>query len=132
MILGDSFGVGEVLWSLIWLFLFVVWIMLIFRIFADLFHSSDLGGFAKTLWTIFVIIAPFLGVFVYLIARGGGMAERDQRASAQHEAAVRSYIQAAASTPASSAEELERLASLRDRGVIDEAEFARLKAKALG
>jgi Phospholipase_D-nuclease N-terminal/Short C-terminal domain len=133
MLLADDWGVGEVLWSLMWFFLFVLWIMLVFRIFADIFRSEDMGGLSKTLWTIFVIFVPFLGVFVYLIARGGRMATNEIQAAKQQEAATQAYIRnvAGSSGGPSAAEELARLADLRDRGVIDENEFATLKAKAL-
>src|SRR4051812_18166546 len=70
-----EFGVGQVLWSMMWFFLFFVWIMLLFQVFIDIFRSPDLGGFAKVMWVLFVVVLPYLGVFVYLIARGHKMAE---------------------------------------------------------
>ena len=125
------FGVGQVLWSIIWFFLFFMWIMLLFQVFADIFRSHDLGGAAKALWLIFVIVLPYLGVFVYLIARGPKMAEHaQQQAEAQH-AAMSAYIQNAAGTSGGPAAELERLAALKAAGTIDDAEFAQLKAKLL-
>jgi hypothetical protein len=131
MLLADDWGVGEVLWSLIWFFLFVLWIMLVFRIFADIFGSRDLGGGAKAVWTIFVIFLPFLGVFVYLIARGGKMASNEIAAAQRQESEVQSYIRTVAGGGTSHADELTKLAGLREQGVIDEAEFATLKAKIL-
>ena len=74
MLFAAEFGTGQVLWSLLWFFLFFVWIMLIFTIFGDIIRSDDMGGWAKAIWSIFIIFLPFLGIFVYLIARGGGMA----------------------------------------------------------
>jgi ABC-type multidrug transport system fused ATPase/permease subunit len=130
MILAE-FGVGEVLLSMFWFFLFFLWIMLLFRVFADVFRSRDLSGVAKVLWLIFVIVLPYLGVFVYLIARGGKMAEHEIADAQAQESAVRDYIRSAAGT-GSAAEELTRLADLRERGVIDEAEFAAMKAKVVG
>lgn len=127
-----TFGVGQVLISMIWFFLFIMWIMLLFNIFGDIFRSKDLSGVAKTLWLLFVIVTPYLGAFVYLIARGGKMAENQVAAVQAQDAAMQDYIRSAAGTSASPAEELARLADLKDKGVIDDAEFARLKAKVLG
>jgi uncharacterized membrane protein len=91
-----------------------------------------MGGWAKAFWLIFVIILPFLGVFVYLIARGGKMAERDQKDVAQQEQAFRSYVQDVAATAPNTADELSKLADLRAKGVITDAEFEQQKAKILG
>jgi hypothetical protein len=71
-----QFGTGQVFLSMLWFFLFFIWIWLLIVVFADIFRSHDLGGWGKALWTIFVIVLPYLGVFVYLIARGGKMADR--------------------------------------------------------
>lgn len=129
---GADFGVGQVVWSLVWFFLFLVWIMLLFRVFGDLFRSTDMRGVTKVLWVLFVIVLPYLGVFCYLLARGDKMAAREANDAQAYEESVRQYIRESAGTSASAADELERLASLRDRGVIDEAEFGRLKARVLG
>ena len=126
-----AFGVGQVLWSMIWFFLFFLWIMLLFNVFGDLFRDHELSGIAKVLWIVFLVIAPYLGVFIYLIVRGPGMAQREMKRMESQEAAVRQYIQGAAGTTASAADELARLAQLKAQGVIDEAEFAALKAKLL-
>ena len=130
MIAAD-FGVGEVLWSFLWFFLFVIWIMILFYVFTDIFRSKDLGGVAKTLWVLFVILMPYLGVFVYLIARGNKMAENTVKAAQDQDAAARAYIRDAAGTDGSASAELARLADLRDKGVIDDAEFQTLKAKVI-
>jgi hypothetical protein len=127
--LADDFGSGQVLWSLLWFFLFFIWIWLLITVFADIFRSRDLSGWAKALWTIFVIFLPYLGVFVYLIARGHKMHEHAMQAARAQDAAAREYIRDAAGTAGSPADELARLADLKDRGVIDDAEFQRLKAK---
>ena len=74
-----EFGTGQVLWSMLWFFLFLIWIWLLIVVFADIFRSSDLSGWGKALWTLFIIVLPYLGVFVYLIARGGTMQERPAR-----------------------------------------------------
>ena len=126
-----SFGVGQVLWSMLWFFLFFLWIMLLFNVFGDLFRDHETSGVAKVLWILLLILTPYLGVFAYLIVRGPGMAQRQAKAAHQQEQAVREYIQGAAGTVPSVSEELARLAELQAQGVIDEAEFASLKAKLL-
>jgi membrane protease subunit (stomatin/prohibitin family) len=101
-------------------------------VFIDIFRSHDLSGWAKALWFLFVLFIPLIGVLVYLIARGGSMHERAVRQAQQHDAEARAYIQqAAAGAPASTADQLAKLADLRDRGVISAAEFDREKAKIL-
>lgn len=125
-----NFGVMQVFWSMLWFFLFFLWIMLVFRVFADLFRDKDTGGFAKVLWIIFIIVTPFLGVFVYLIARGRQMAERDVAAIEAQDAAAKQYIREAAGS--SGADELARLVELKEKGAIDDAEFQKMKAKIVG
>ena len=128
MVLAD-FGSGQFLWSMIWFTLFFIWIWLLIIVFMDVFRSHDLGGFAKFLWVLFIIILPYLGVFVYLIARGHKMAEH----AAEAQQAQVDYIrQVAGSGGGSAAEELQRLSDLKSKGVIDDAEFNRLKAKIVG
>jgi hypothetical protein len=132
VLLADEFGTGQVLWSMIWFFLFFIWIWILITVFADIFRSHDLSGWAKALWTIFVIFIPYLGVFVYLIARGHKMHEHAIEAAQAQDQAAKEYIRAAAGTTSSGsspADELHRLADLKDRGVIDEAEFQKMKAK---
>ncbi len=127
--LASDFGTGQVFLSMLWFFLFFIWIWLLITVFADIFRSHDMGGFAKFLWVIFVIFLPYLGVFVYLIARGHKMSEHAMQAAQQQDAAARAYIQQAAGTSASPADELARLADLKSQGVITDAEFAQMKAK---
>ena len=98
---------------------------------SDLFRSHDLGGFAKVLWILFIIIVPYLGVFVYLIARGHKMAEHAQSAAQAQDAAAKQYIQQAAGTTRSPAEEIAHLNDLKTQGVLTDAEFETAKAKAL-
>lgn len=126
-----AFGVGQVLLSMIYFFLFFIWIMLLFRVFGDVMTSRDLSGVTKVLWLVFVVALPYLGVFTYLIVRGGAMAENEHRRAQAREDAFRDYIQTA-SGPAGPSAELSRLAELRAEGVIDDAEFAKLKAKVVG
>jgi hypothetical protein len=118
-------------WTLLWLFIWVMWIVVLIRILADIFRSHDLGGWGKALWLIFVILLPFLGAFVYLIARGQGMADRDIRQAQAQENAFRTYVQQTAAAGGGTADELVKLADLRDRGVITPAEFDAQKAKIL-
>ncbi len=127
--LGSDFGSGQVFWSLLWFVMFFIWIWILITVFADIFRSHDLSGWAKAVWVIFVILVPYLGVFVYLIARGHKMSEHALEAAQAQDAAAREYIRSAAGTGGSAADELSRLADLKDKGVIDDAEFQRLKAK---
>ena len=132
MPLASDFGTGQVFLSMLWFFLFFIWIWLLIIVFSDIFRSHDMGGFAKAMWVIFVIIVPYLGVLVYLIARGHKMAEHAQEAAAAQDAAARAYIQSAAGTSGGTAEEIQRLSDLKNQGVISDAEFEAGKAKALG
>jgi len=128
-LLATDFGTGQVFWSFLWFFMFFIWIWLLIIVFSDIFRSHDLGGVAKAIWVIFVILVPYLGVFVYLIARGHKMSEHAAEAAAAQDKAARQYIQQVTTT--STADELTKLADLKAQGVIDDAEYASLKAKAL-
>jgi hypothetical protein len=119
-----------VIWSMFIFFLFFAWLILLFRVFGDIFRNRDTGGWSKALWSIFVVLVPFLGVFVYLIAHGHDMAQRDVDQAKANESEFRAYVQDAA-TSGGSADELAKLATLRDSGVITEQEFAAQKAKVL-
>ena len=130
--LASEFGTGQVFWSMLWFFLFFIWLWLLITVFSDIFRSHDMGGFAKAIWVIFVIFLPYLDVFVYLIARGHKMQEHAVQAAKANDDAMRAYVRDAAGTSASPAEELSRLNDLKNQGVIDDAEFERLKAKAIG
>ena len=123
-----TFGSGQFLWDLVWFFLFVIWIWILIAVFSDIFRSHDMGGGAKTLWVLFVIVMPYLGVFVYLIARGGKMQERAVRHAAQQQQAFNQYVQQTASG-ASSADQLSKLHDLKSQGTISDAEYDQLKAK---
>jgi hypothetical protein len=131
-LLASEFGTGQVFLSMLWFFLFFIWIWLLIAVFGDIFRSHDLGGGAKAIWCIFIIFIPYLGVFVYLIARGHKMSEHAMEAAQAQDAAQRAYIQQAAGTSGSAADELARLADLKQQGVIDDAEFAAMKAKVVG
>jgi hypothetical protein len=124
--------VGEVFLSMLWFTMFFIWIWLLIVVFSDIFRSHDLGGFAKFLWVLFIIVLPFLGVFVYLIARGHKMSEHAMQQAQAQDAAARAYIRdTVGASGGSAADELGRLADLHSRGVIDDAEFQQMKAKVL-
>ncbi len=113
-------------------FLFIIWIWLLIMVFSDIFRSHDLGGWAKALWSIFIIIIPFLGVFVYLIARGGKMHERAAEQAAAQQKAFDQYVKQAAGTSGTdTTEQLSKLADLKSQGVLTDAEFEAQKAKIL-
>jgi|SRR5919108_5618069 hypothetical protein len=111
-------------------FLWILWIFLLVKIIVDIFRSNDLGGWGKAGWTLFVVVLPFLGVFVYLIARGRSMSERDMAQAKQQEQAFQNYVRSTARVP-TQADELTKLAQLRDHGDISEAEYQQAKAKIL-
>jgi hypothetical protein len=115
---------------MLWFFLFFIWIWILISIIMDIFRSHDLGGFAKALWLIFIIFLPFLGVLVYLIARGHKMQEHSMKDAANAQAALDQHVRQVAGT--NTASELADLASLRDSGAISDAEFEQAKAKILG
>ena len=123
-------------WTMLWFFLWIAWLVALFQIIGDIFNSDDLGGWGKALWLIFVIALPLLGVLIYLIARGGGMQKRAlDKARAQRES-YESYVRESAATApvgggGGSADELGKLADLRDRGIITAEEFDSQKAKIL-
>jgi hypothetical protein len=126
--------VGQALWTMVWFTLFFIWIWLLIVVFSDIFRSHDMGGFAKFLWIIFVIFMPYLGVFVYLIARGHKMSQHAQEDAARMDAAQKAYIRDAVSSSggAGPADQLQNLANLKAQGVIDDAEFNKMKAKIVG
>ena len=123
-----NYPILDFFWTIVMVFLWVVWIWILITVFIDIFRSHDLSGFAKALWFIFVLIIPLIGVLAYLIIRGGKMHERAVQQAQRQDEQFRSYVQDAAGTP-SSADQLAKLAELRDRGVITAEEFDREKAK---
>ena len=118
--------------TMLYFFLFIIWIWLLIMVFMDIFRSHDMGGVAKALWVIFIIVLPFLGVFVYLIARGGKMHERQAQQAADQQKAFDQYVREAAGTSgADTASQLAKLADLKSQGVLTDAEFEAQKAKLL-
>ena len=129
---ASSYPLLDIFWSILELFLWIIWIWILIWIFIDIFRSHDLSGWAKALWFLFVLFIPLVGVLVYLIVRGGSMHERAVAQARQQDRDFRHYVQdAAATSPASTADQLTKLADLRDRGVISAEEFDREKAKVL-
>ena len=127
---SSSYPLLNLFWTMLEFFLWVIWIWILIMVLIDIFRSHDLSGWVKALWFLFVLFIPLIGVLVYLIARGGSMHERAARQAQQQDAEFRNYVQqAAASSPASAADQLTKLADLRDRGVISAEEFEREKAK---
>jgi ABC-type multidrug transport system fused ATPase/permease subunit len=118
--------------TIFWLFIWIMWIFLLIRVISDVFRSHDLSGPGKAGWTLVLIFFPLIGVLVYLLARGGGMHTRETRQAQASEETLRDYLNRSAGTTGSTADELHRLADLRDRGVLTEEEFQRLKARLVG
>jgi len=121
----------DIFLSTLYFFIWILWIMLLFWILMDIFRSDDLSGWGKAGWVIFVIILPFLGVFVYLIARGKSMGERQARDAQARDEQFRAYVKDAASDGQSQSDELAKLAGLHQQGVLSDQEFAAAKAKIL-
>jgi len=128
---ASNYPVLDVFWTIFEIFAFVVWFWLLFVVLTDVFRSRDLSGMAKAAWTIFVLILPLIGILVYLVIRGRSMNQRAAQQAQQQEEAFRSYVQEAAGSSPSSADQLAKLADLRQRGVISPAEFETEKSKLL-
>jgi membrane protein implicated in regulation of membrane protease activity len=127
-LLAATYTFGDALLTVLEIALLFLWIYLVIIVFADIFRSHDLSGWAKALWVLLIIFLPLLGVLIYLIARGHKMHEHAEQDATAQDAAVRQYIRTAASTPA---DDIAKLEDLKNRGVISEDEFQRAKAKAL-
>lgn len=129
-----QFGDGQVFWSFLVFFFWIIWIWLAITVFVDIFRSHDLSGVGKAIWVLFVVLVPYIGVLAYLLIRGGKMHERAVEAAQAQDKAFRQYVRNAAGTSGdgdSAADELNRLADLKARGVISDSEFEQLKAKTL-
>ncbi|MGW2649418.1 SHOCT domain-containing protein [Streptomyces sp. NPDC001393] len=127
--LAYDYPVLGVFWSMLVFFLWIMWFVLLFRVIVDVFRDDGMNGWAKAAWTLFVIVVPFLGVLVYLIARGKGMGEREVAQARAQQEAFDSYVRqtAQAGTATSSADELAKLSAMRSRGEITDDEFRRAK-----
>lgn len=120
----------EVLWTMLVIFAWVIWFWLLITVFADLFRRHDIGGGKKVVWIIFVILLPFLGVFVYLISQGHSMTERNEKQMRAQQAQMDDYVKSVAGSGGSAAE-IDKAKQLLDSGAISQSEFDALKAKAL-
>lgn len=130
--LASSYPILDIFLTTLYFFLFIIWIWLLFMVFIDIFRSHDMGGWAKALWVIFIIVMPYLGVLVYLIARGGKMHERAAQQAALQQKAFDQYVKQTAGTPGeTTADQLHKLADLKSQGVLTDAEFETQKAKIL-
>jgi hypothetical protein len=129
MLIAD-FSFGEALLTVIWIFLFVAWIMVLFTIVGDLFRDHQLSGWAKAIWILFLIFIPFLTALIYLIVRGHGMRERSIKEQAEVRRHVDSYVRETAGT--TPVDELHKLNDLKEKGAISDEEFERMKAKLIG
>ncbi len=130
MLFAADYPFLEVLWTMFVIFAWVIWFWLLITVFADLFRRHDIGGGKKVVWIIFVIITPFLGVFVYLISQGHSMAERNEKQMRAQQAHMDDYVKSVAGSGGSAAE-IEKAKQLLDSGAISQSEYDAIKAKAL-
>ncbi len=129
---ANDYPIVGLFWTMLFLFFWIAVLFLLFRVFVDILRSKDLNGWAKALWLILVVLVPFIGVVAYVIVRGHSMSERDIEQTQREGQAFRSSVQeAAGSSAGGTAEELSKLADLKERGVISDAEFDQQKAKLL-
>ncbi|GGU96583.1 membrane protein [Streptomyces litmocidini] len=130
----DDYPLLNLFWTMLWFFLWIMWLFLLFKVVTDIFRDHSLGGWGKAGWLIFCIVLPYLGVLVYVIARGKGMGQRDVKQMKESEAAFQDYIRKTAGAPGGgggAADELTRLADLKAKGAITAEEFEKAKAKVL-
>lgn len=133
----DDYPLLNLFWTMMWLFLWVLWFFLLFKVIGDIFRSHDLGGWGKAGWLVFTILLPYVGVLIYLIVRGHSMNRRDVEQAKENEAAFKAYVRDAAgptggaSTTASPIDQLSKLADLKNNGTISDDEFQRAKQKLL-
>jgi hypothetical protein len=128
--MSDDFGLWDVFISMFWFMLLMTWIWMIIAIFSDIFRDRELSGGAKAMWTVLLIFLPWIGALSYLIVRGDSMNKRSVQAAHDNEEHFRSYVQSAAGTT-SPADELKKLAELRDSGVITPTDYDKAKTKVL-
>ena len=121
----------DVFWSMLVFFVWVLWFILLFRVIIDIFSRHDIGGFSKVLWILFVILLPFLGVFVYLIAENDGMTQRAMAKAQAQQQQMDEYVRTTAGSGGGAAAEIDKAKQLLDSGAITQAEFDAIKEKAL-
>ena len=127
---GASYPLLNAFWTILYIFVFILWLSILFRVIWDVFRSHDLSGLGKAGWLLFILILPLLGVFVYVIVRGGSMHERDVRVARAQDQAFRSFMQGTVGS-SSMSDELAKLADLKEKGVISASEFDQAKEKLL-
>ena len=132
MPIAAEYPLLNIIWTMFVFFLFVFWLMIVFKVIIDIFRRKDCGGGTKTLWLIFVIFLPFLGVFMYLITQGQHMAERDAEQMMAQKQELDEYVRGVAGSSGSAAGEIAQANKLLADGAITQAEFDKIKAKALG
>jgi hypothetical protein len=131
MLFAAEYPFLNIFWTMIIFFCWVAWIWMVIAIFSDIFRRQDASGFKKAIWCVFIILVPFLGALIYLIANGDGMGERQRERVRQSESQFAGYVQSVAASNGGSASELTKAKALLDDGTITQAEFDQLKAKAL-
>ena len=132
MLLAADYPFLDILWTMLIFFLWIAWFWILITVFADIFRRHDTSGFGKVLWLIFVILVPFLGVFVYLIANHDGMTKRNIERMQNQQAQMDDYVRSVSAGGGGAAAEIEKAKGLLDSGAITQAEFDSIKAKALG
>ena len=125
--IGSSYPILNFFWTMLFFFVFILWIFLLIQVIVDVFRSRDLGGLSKALWLLFIIVLPFLGVLIYLIARGGKMHQHQEADAKTAQDAFNNAVRQAGGT--SVADELHKLSDLKAKGVLSDAEFESAKAK---
>ena len=129
--IAETYPLLDIFWTMLEIFIFVIWIWLLISIFADIFRSHDMGGLAKALWILFIIFIPLFGVLLYLIFRGGSMHERAAAQMQRQQQAFDEYVRTTAGGSSSHIDALAKLADLKEKGVLSDAEFEAQKAKLL-
>ena len=132
MLVAADYPFLDILWTMLIFFLWIAWFWILITVFADIFRRHDTSGFGKVMWLIFVILVPFLGVFVYLIANHDGMTQRNIERMQSQKAQMDDYVRSVAGSGGGAAGEIEKAKGLLDSGAITQAEFDAIKAKALG
>ncbi len=134
----DDYPLLNLFWTMLWFFLWIMWLFLLFRVIMDIFRSHDLGGWAKAGWLVLTLVLPYLGVLIYVIARGRSMGARDAKEAKERDAAFKAYVRDAAgadagggATKSNHVEDLAKLAGLKDKGAITDEEYRQAKTKLL-